>query len=143
MARNPDAHRVLTTSRIRPRPARGFTLLEVAVTLVLIGLAAALIAPSVFREASSAPALGRVLAQAREVAVRRAQSLAFGADEQGNWKLTTVDDTTTIGAGRFEGPAVALRLRITPLGACLAEGATPPGDWDAIACAPAAGGGQR
>jgi hypothetical protein len=84
-----------------------------------------------------------VLARSRETAVRRAQTLVFQIDAQGSWKLTPVGDTTSIGSGAIEGGGTALRLRITPLGVCLAEDTPVTDNWDAIACARARGSEQR
>ncbi len=123
--------------------ASGFTLLEVVVTLVLLGLAAALVAPTFRTETAPRDEFVTVLAQSREMAVRRAQTLVFEIDAQGRWKLTPVGDTTTIGSGVVQAGSVSVRMRITPMGVCLAEDNSMTGGWDAIACARASGSERR
>lgn len=77
------------------------------------------------------------------MAVRRAQSLVLQVDVRGRWLLMPQSDTTAIGRGTVEQPAGAVRLRLTPLGVCFAEGALPAGGWDALACARAGEGDRR
>ena len=116
----------------------GFTLLEIVVTLVLIGLGVALVAPAFRRDQIPDDSVSAVLAAARELAVRRAQDLVLEIDAQGAWRLTTADDTSSIAAGVVNG-GTARRLTVTPLGACLDGGSAPSATWDALACAPTGG----
>ena len=115
--------------------ASGFTLLEIVVTLVLLGLAAALLAP-VFR-IDSAPDEGfrTVLATTREAAVRRAQTMVLQVDARGSWRISAPGDTSTLGSGRFTDGTRDLRIRVNPLGACFNEGASGAVALDAVACA--------
>ena len=117
----------------------GFTLLEIVVTLVLIGLGAALVAPVFRRDQVPDDSLTAVLAGARELAVRRAQDLVLEIDAQGSWRLTAGDDTSSIAAGVVANPGTARRLTVTPLGACVDGGSAPSASWDALACAPTGG----
>lgn len=113
---------------------QGFTLLEVTVILVLLAVAAAVVAP-VFRGATEPnDDLRGILAGARELSVRRAESLTLQVDPRGAWRLTPTTDTTTLASGTLSATSRATRIRVTPLGACFSEG---PGaaNWDAIACA--------
>lgn len=121
------------------RVVAGFTLLEIVVTLVLIGLGAALVAPVFRRDAVPDDAFPAVIASARELAVRRAQGLVLHVDDRGAWRLTTIGDTSSISSGTLTDGRGARRLRITPLGACFDEGSSGTGSWDAIACAPSGG----
>jgi hypothetical protein len=77
------------------------------------------------------------------LAVHRAQTLVLQVDGRGTWLLMPLSDTTTIGRGTVEPPTGAVRLRLSPLGVCLAEGALPAGGWDALACAHAGEGDRR
>lgn len=104
--------------------------------LVLLGLAAALVAPTL-RDAAPAPdEFEAVVTRSRELAVRRAQTLLLDIDAQGNWLLAPAGNAAAIGKGTVQATAARdpLRIRITPLGACFAEGAELPQNWDAIAC---------
>ena len=117
----------------------GFTFLEIVVTLVLIGLGAALVAPVFRRDQLPDDALSTVLAGARELAVRRAQDLILEIDAQGGWRLTARNDTSSIAAGIVADAGKARRLTVTPLGACLDASSAPPANWDALDCAPTRG----
>ena len=117
----------------------GFTLLEIVVTLVLIGLGAALVAPMFRRDALPDDAWPAVVSAARELAVRRAQRLTLDVDNRGQWRLSALGDSTAIGAGVLSERGAASRLSITPLGACFQENGANRRDWDAVACAPVGG----
>jgi len=58
-------------------------LLEIVVTLVLIGLATALVAPTFRRDALPDDGYPAVVSAARELAVRRAQRLVLDVDDRG------------------------------------------------------------
>ena len=124
-------------ARIRRSP--GFTLLEIVVTLVLIGLGAALVAPMFRRDGLPDDAFPAVVSAARELAVRRAQRLVLDVNERGQWRLSVAGDTATIGAGTVKESRSIARLSITPLGACFRDDGADSRDWDAIACAPTGG----
>jgi prepilin-type N-terminal cleavage/methylation domain-containing protein len=112
----------------------GFTLLEVVVTLVLLGLAAALVAPAIRTDAGPADAFTTVVAQSREAAVRRSQTLVLQVDAHGRWQLSTTSGVS-LGTGTMPaGDRDAISLRITPLGACFADSSSAH-QWDALACA--------
>lgn len=102
-----------------PRPCvAGFTLVELVVTLVLLGLLAAFAAPSI-GDGPRGPATRRQLVEAaRETAVRRAETLVLHVGAGGAWRLTSAGDSAVLsrGAGGESGPAAVFRL--TPLGAC-------------------------
>ena len=121
------------------RISAGFTLLEIVVTLLLIGLGTALVAPMFRRDTLPDDAWPGVVSAARELAVRRAQRLVLDVDNHGQWRLSALGDTTTIGAGVLSGRVVPSQLSITPLGACFHENSADSRDWDAVACAPVGG----
>ena len=118
----------------------GFTLLEIVVTLVLLGLATALVAPA-FRTSSTPDAgLPSVLAATRETAVRRAQTLVLQVDDRGAWRIVAAGDSSLLSTGRFTDGTRDLRIRVNPLGACFNEGAPGIHGLDAVACALRTGG---
>jgi prepilin-type N-terminal cleavage/methylation domain-containing protein len=104
------SHSMPSAHVVRLRLHRAFTLLEVVVTLVLIGVGLAVVAP-VLRPTP------RVRDTEASLARVRAQAVRLG---------TTID---TLVAGR--------RMRITPLGACIPMDMTPDAPrWDVQRCAP-------
>ena len=123
----------------RIRTSTGFTLLEIVVTLVLLGLGTALVAPMFRRDALPGNAYAGVVSAARELAVRRAQRLVLEFDDRGQWRLSALGDSTSIGSGILTERVAASRLAITPLGACFHELGVDARDWDAVACAPVGG----
>ena len=128
-----------TGRHARIRKSTGFTLLEIVVTLVLIGLGTALVAPMFRRDALPDDDYPAVVSAARELAVRRAQRLVLDVDDRGQWRLSAAGDSTAIGAGILTERVTASRLSLTPLGACLHENGPDARDWDAVACTPAGG----
>ena len=112
----------------------GFTLLEILVTLIVLGLAAALVAPAFHADATPDDDLRAVLAGARETAVRRSQTLVLSVDPRGTWKMAAAHDSTTIASGQLGDGTGNLRIRVTPLGACLNEGAITVIPVDAVGC---------
>jgi prepilin-type N-terminal cleavage/methylation domain-containing protein len=111
----------------------GLTLIEVVVVLVVLGLAAALVSPAFRSTAEPDEGLRSVLAAARDVAVRRAETLILNVDERGAWRITAVADSTSVASGRFSDGTGQLRVRVSPVGACFSEGV---GTWslDAVSC---------
>ncbi len=120
--------------RARTGIAAGFTLLEIIVTLVVLGLAAAIVAPAFDRAKPPAADPGRVVAQAREIAVRRAQAMRLVIDTSGAWEITPAGATTVLARGTLPRVRAGLALRITPLGACFAEGESGIEGLDTMAC---------
>jgi prepilin-type N-terminal cleavage/methylation domain-containing protein len=121
---------------------RGFTLLEIVVTLVLLSIAAAIVAPA-FRTARTPDEnLRALLASTRETAVRRAQTVVLHVDDRGAWRIVASGDTAAIGSGRFTDGTRDLRIRVNPLGACFSEGASGAVSLDAVACAITGTGGR-
>jgi prepilin-type N-terminal cleavage/methylation domain-containing protein len=108
------------TQRHERRLSGGFTLLEVLVTLLLLGLSAAIVVP-VFRADPPDESFGTVLAAVRETAVRRAQTVELTVDTRGGWRLAA-GDSTALASGHLSDGTRQLRIRVTPLGACFNEG---------------------
>jgi prepilin-type N-terminal cleavage/methylation domain-containing protein len=130
----------LLLRRPPPRSRRGFTLLELLVVLVLLGLAAAFVVPMLRLPAASSAA-GRAIERARATAVRRGESVRLAIAVNGDWTVRATADTTgTIllsGTGaEATGAGVAHALVISALGSCLPEGRTAVGTpaWDPTRC---------
>lgn len=114
---------------------KGFTLLEITVILVIVAVTAALVAPAFRRGAAPNDSIVTLVAGARELAVRRGQTLVLQVSGDGTWRLTPDGDTSTLGAGTAEPNGTAFRIRVTALGACFNEGSGGKAvDWDAVAC---------
>ncbi len=127
-----------------PRRRRAFTLLELLVVLVLLGLAAAFVIPVLRRPIASADQLS-VLERARALAVRRGESVRLQFDAAGAWSVrATADTTATILLAGVANPAapdagIAQSFLISALGTCLPEGNAAVGGsaWDPTRCAEA------
>lgn len=133
---------LLPTKRHGRLRAGGFTLLEIVVVLVLLGLAAALVTPAFQSGPAPDEGLRSVLAATRETAVRRAQTLVLQVDDGGSWRIVAAGDSTALGTGHFTDGTKGLRIRVNPLGACFNEGARSTVGLDAIACAVTESGGR-
>lgn len=103
----------------------GFTLLELVVVLAIMGLGMAVVAPSlVLRAPSPEEALQRVVADARRVATRRAQTVTLDIEANGIWQVagSERDAPEVLLTGELDEPlSHGIHLRITPLGLCLSE----------------------
>ena len=114
---------------------RGVTLLELLVVLVLMGIAAAVVAPALRPPAEGrigaqrSPATAETLvAEARRTAIRRGEPLRLRLDPDGAWALVTFREGEILTGGRIDlgASATALDLRIDAMGSC-----TPAGGLDA------------
>jgi prepilin-type N-terminal cleavage/methylation domain-containing protein len=100
---------------------RGFTLVEIIVVLLLLGLAAALAAPVFIVPDSDEDALTTVIRGARQLAERRGENLYLDMGEEGRW---TVMGAASLEEGAladgelsdYEGPR--FRLVLSPIGTC-------------------------
>ena len=121
-----------------PRRRRAaFTLLELLVVLVLLGLSAAFVLPTL---RLPAPATGgaTAVARARAVAVRRGESVRLLVDAAGAWTVRATADTLgTILLAGISTAGHAHSVVISALGTCLPEGAAAVGTpaWDPVRCA--------
>lgn len=113
----------VTVTPTRRRDA--FTLLELIVVLALMGLGVAIVAPSlVLRPPSSDEAVRRVVASARRVAMRRAQTVSLDIGADGVWRVAGADRDSAeilLSGELDERPRQDVHLRITPLGLCLTD----------------------
>jgi prepilin-type N-terminal cleavage/methylation domain-containing protein len=108
---------------VRRRRARhrAFTLVEMLVVIVLLGLAVGLAAPALRAPRPAADGLATLLPVAREAAVRRGETVYLRVAESGAWRLEGASSAAdgAFGSGRvapFAG--VPLTLVVSPLGSC-------------------------
>jgi len=100
----------------------GYTLLEILVVLILMGLAAALVAPAVLtRRAAPQPSFAALVQDARAAAARRGELVYLGISSTGNWRLDGAASTELgpFATGRlsdYSGPAAT--IVISPIGSC-------------------------
>jgi prepilin-type N-terminal cleavage/methylation domain-containing protein len=106
---------------------RGFTLLEVMVVLVLIGLASALVAPSLLSpQRRTDDAVARLIDSARRAAVQRAGPVTLSIATNGSWVLEA--DGVEPRRGTVNWPHLdPVRIHVSALGACTL-GSTPASD---------------
>lgn len=106
----------------RPDRRAGFTLVEVIVVLVLLGLAVALAAPAFLaREPAPESQLAAIVRGARELAERRGEIVHLRVGSSGEWQ---VEGAASPGAGYlaqgrlddFAGPRFT--LVVAPIGTC-------------------------
>jgi prepilin-type N-terminal cleavage/methylation domain-containing protein len=103
----------------------GYTLIEVLVVLVLLGLSAALAVPALLPPRHDGSEAQRVIALARETAVRRGEVVYLRFEPGGDWSIDagggTVDARAeaTLARGRLAPLGrTALTLRVSPVGSC-------------------------
>ena len=99
----------------------GFTLIEVVVVLVILGVMLTLVAP-LLRTDSPAPEnnLAGLVQYARAAAIHRGEVLELEVQPSGEWHLTGQARTggDPVGAGRVGPQSAAIRLVFSPLGMC-------------------------
>jgi prepilin-type N-terminal cleavage/methylation domain-containing protein len=122
------------------RRRRAFTLLEILVVLVLLGVSAAMVVPSLRLPGPMAAGAPAPLERARALAIRRGETLRLTADVRGSWQVTAEGDSVglVLLSGDAGAPAGA-PIVLTALGVCLQSGSAPEGnapDWDPARCAP-------
>ena len=94
---------------------RGFTLVEMLVVLVLLGLAAALVAPAFLTTAAQqTPELVELIGATRDAAMRRGQVVSLHVERSGAWRVEGV------ATGKLAKPLAAtpFTLVVSPLGSC-------------------------
>ena len=106
-------------SEVRP-VGTGFTLVEILVVLVLMGLAAALVAPALIAPRHDSD-LKTLLGSARDAAARRGEVVYLQIEPSGNWRLEGGASPLegTLAAGRIKPfLTVPATLVVSPLGSC-------------------------
>jgi len=102
----------------------GFTLIEMLVVLILMGLATALVVPVLLPPSRHDSALNALLASAREVAARRGEVVSLHIDATGQWRMEGGSPAVqggggTLATGRVQPFLTApVTLMVSPLGSC-------------------------
>ena len=119
---------------------RGVTLLELLVVLVLLGLSAAVVLPTLRLPGATGPE--SPLVRARTLAVRRGEALRLEIHRDGAWTVRPATDRggALLLSGSGAPPsamAMPESIVISALGTCLPESAAAPGavPWDPVRCA--------
>lgn len=101
----------------------GFTLVELIVVLVLIGLTLGLIAPALRSPPEPSDAgLEPVLRAGRLAAVRRGEPVTVRIEPGGAWRADARIGEEAIAAGTLaSGPGRSVTLVFSPLGTCAAD----------------------
>ena len=103
------------------RHRSGFTLIEIVVVLILMGLVAVLVAPALFPRHHDQSALNALLVSAREVAARRGEVVYLHLDPTGEWRMQGGANPLegTLATGRVQPLLTApVTLVVSPLGSC-------------------------
>ena len=103
--------------------SRGYTLIEIVVVLLLMGLAAALVAPVLSQRQASSDAVLALAGQARRIAVGRAEPVTLTIEAWGAWRLDGAASRAAgaIATGTLPRPREALTLVFSPFGSCSAD----------------------
>jgi prepilin-type N-terminal cleavage/methylation domain-containing protein len=111
--------------QIRKRTA-GYTLLEIAVVLLLIGMAAALAAPVLLRANPGRSGFEELIATSRDAAVRRGEVLYLRMSGSGQWSLEAANSSNAdpLASGQVESVGTPLTLMFSPNGSCMFDVAT-------------------
>lgn len=100
---------------------RGFTLIELLVVLLLMGLAAALVAPVLLEPGAKRSPLEELIASARDAAARRGEVVYVRIGADGAWRMDGGADVRegVLARGRI-APAfgVPVTLAVSPIGTC-------------------------
>ena len=100
----------------------GFTLVEVVVVLILLGLAAGLVAPAIiFRDGDEQSQLAQVIAGTQDLAAQRGETMHLRVAGSGEWSVEGAAsiEQGVIAGGRIDdlqGPPFT--LVISPIGTC-------------------------
>jgi prepilin-type N-terminal cleavage/methylation domain-containing protein len=103
------------------RHRSGFTLIEMLVVLILMGLVAVLVAPALLPRHHDQSALNALLVSAREVAARRGEVVYVHIDPTGEWRMEAGANPlqAALATGRVEPFfTAAVTLMVSPLGSC-------------------------
>jgi prepilin-type N-terminal cleavage/methylation domain-containing protein len=99
----------------------GFTLIEMLVVVVLLGVAAALAAPALRSFRPARPPLGSLISGSRDAAARRGETMYLRIAESGEWRMegAASSDAGPLATGRVDRfPGLPLTIIVSPLGSC-------------------------
>jgi prepilin-type N-terminal cleavage/methylation domain-containing protein len=88
----------------RPHHSGGFTLIEMVVVLVLLGMTAALAAPALLRPSRPVSGFSTLVANAREAAIRRGETMHLRIGASGEWRIegTVSGNAEVLFAGKVD-----------------------------------------
>jgi prepilin-type N-terminal cleavage/methylation domain-containing protein len=115
----------------------GFTLLEIIVVLLIIGVAFVVAAPALPNHSPEPDPLQRVLEVTRRAAVHQAEALTLSVNADGDWRIDsrTSTEVAPLGFGTLpsyhEGPVI---VKASALGRCTVETATSALRLDPVRC---------
>jgi type II secretion system protein H len=102
---------------------RGFTLVEILVVLILMGLMAGLVAPSIIGTGQSddpVSELRELVRSASAAAVKQGEVVQLSLASTGQWELvgTASSPPDEIASGQLKSSGPAMTLLFSPLGTC-------------------------
>ncbi len=101
--------------------SEGFTLIEMLVLLVLLGMAAAVAAPALRSVLPARPALSSLVPAARDAAARRGETVYLRVAKSGEWRMEGAASSAAgpLATGQVDPfPGLPLTLVVSPLGSC-------------------------
>jgi prepilin-type N-terminal cleavage/methylation domain-containing protein len=122
---------------------RGFTLAEIVVVLVVLGLGAALVAPALVPPGQDdVVSISAVIGLAQNVAAGRGETVVLSVSPDGGWEIHGASSASAgaLSAGHLPDSlsGSGFTLRVAPFGSCgttLASDATEPGlNLDPLTC---------
>ncbi|MEP6506779.1 MAG: type II secretion system protein [Gemmatimonadales bacterium] len=105
--------------QVLTRKHRAFTLIEMVVVLAVMGIALAVVAPSMILPRRTTD-IGTVVADARNAALRRSELVTLAIAPDGKWSIYSArSGSAPLLSGRLNQPdGFLLRIDISPLGLC-------------------------
>jgi prepilin-type N-terminal cleavage/methylation domain-containing protein len=102
------------------RHSGGFTLVEMLVVLVLLGMAAALAAPAVRSLRPPRPVLSSLIPNSRDAAARRGETVYLRIMASGKWRMEGASSgASPLATGQVDPfPGLPLTIIVSPLGSC-------------------------
>lgn len=102
---------------------RGFTLVEILVVLILMGLIAGLVAPALIPPRTNDDPASRVrelVRSSRVAAVRRGEVVRLSLRPRGDWEVVGMASAQpdVIASGRLDMSGLGMTLLFSPLGTC-------------------------